>query len=216
MAEILQTIKSKSGGRVLAVFYDDGTIRIDGGRLSFPHLDKPWAKPTKANPDPKLVYSGSVILDKKEYRQVKDALVKHNEQLMKEAKIEFVKADAKYIVDGNETGRAENADSWVVRFREDRKPFVKGLKNENLSEAAIKQQLYGGCVVSVLIRPWAQNSADWGKRLNCGFSSVRLMGAGEAFGEGGIGEEDVTDRMADVDTNGGFEEEEDDEDYGGL
>lgn len=210
-AVVTQTIKDAKG-KTLAVFYDDGNVRIDGGILSYPHLDKPWGKATKANPHPTLTYSCSVILNKKRYRPVKDALVEHNKQLMKELRIEFVKDENKYMIDGDKSGKPENADSYVIRTREQRKPFTKGMKNENLTEAETLSQLYGGCEVSVLIRPWAQNSAEWGKRLNCGITGVRKLADGEPFGEGRIGDEDVADRFSGAapdEENGGYDDDDD-------
>ena len=154
-AEAIKTIKSKKTGKVLAVLYDDDTMRIDGVRLSYPHLDKPWAK---------------------------DELVKLNEKLAKAANFDYadVRDDAKFLVNGDAGGsKPESKGCYIVRTREERKPFTKGLKNENLTEQQVKDQLFAGCVTSVLIRPWAQKSADWGKRLNCGIVGVRKLGEGE-------------------------------------
>lgn len=216
-AEITNTIKNKAG-KVLAVFYDDGTIRIDGVRLSYPHVDKPWGKPTTANPNPKKVYSASVIMPKVEFKAVKDALVEHNKTLMAEAKIDFVKPDAKYMIDGDQTGKPENEGAYVIRTREERRPFTKGLKNENLSPDEALAQLYGGCYVSILIRPWAQKSQEWGKRLNCGLTGLRKVKVngeeGDAFGEGRLGDDEVGDRFADAapdEENGGFDSDDSDE-----
>lgn len=207
---VLQTIKE--GDKVLAVFYSDGTVRIDDVQCSYPHVGRKWSKPSPKNPNPKPVYSCSVLMPKTRYRAVKDALVKLNQELMKEAKIDFVKPDAKYMIDGNDTGKEEMKDCYVIRTREDRKPFVKNERNESMSDDDADRDIQGGDWVSILIRPWPQNSADWGKRLNCGITGIRKLRTGERFGEGRIGEEEVSDRFSDVgpdEPNGGFSADED-------
>jgi hypothetical protein len=70
---------------------------------------------------------------------------------------------------------------------------------------APKGKLYSGCYVNALIRIWAQDDPDYGKRLNCSVEAVQFAGKGEAFSGGGP-----------VDTKEKFSEIEEDEgeDYG--
>ena len=211
-AEQTQVIKEAGTNKVLAVFYDDGTIRIDGGIISYPHVGKAWSKPSKDNPNPKKVYSASLLLNKTKYKAVKNALVEHNKTLMKSLDIDFVKDENKYMVDGDKTGKPENKDCYVIRTREERKPFVKDSQKRLMSDDDAERDIQGGDIVSMLIRPWPQKSADYGKRLNCGVSGVMKLATGERFGEGRIGEDEIDDRFSDVgpdEAGGGFDDGDD-------
>lgn len=72
--------------------------------------------------------------------------------------------------------------------------------------AAKKGEIYSGCRVNMLVRLWAQDSEEYGKRLNASVEVVQFHAHGEAFGGG-----------APVDPNEKFAEIEADEgeDYGG-
>lgn len=209
-ATVTQTIKD-AAGKTIAVFYDDGTIRFDHVVISYPHLGKPYAKASKDNPNPKPVYSASFLLEKKRFMPVKNALVEHNKLLMAELKIDFVKDENKYIADGDKTGKPENVGMFLVRAREERKPFVKDERNGNMTDENAERDIQGGDIVSGMVRPWAQKSNDYGKRLNCGLTGVKKLSTGERFGQGRIGDEEVGDRFSDVapdEAQGGFSDDE--------
>lgn len=65
--------------------------------------------------------------------------------------------------------------------------LIDGNKNE-LSAASGK--LYPGCYVNASIEIWAQNSKDYGKRINAGLRGVQFAADGERLAGGGTASED--------------------------
>lgn len=43
---------------------------------------------------------------------------------------------------------------------------------------------YAGCYVNAIVRFWGQDSAEYGKRINCSIEAVQFAKDGEAFGGG--------------------------------
>jgi hypothetical protein len=196
------------------VLYSDGTIRIERVRLSYPHVGHAHAmKDPKTGEMGKPLFSVTCLLNKTEHAEVvRELITPNNKRLMEENKCEKVKADAKFIRDGD----GELVDSEVaighftVSCRETRRPIVMDRKGELVTADQAGEMFYGGCWGHVIIRPWYQESADYGKRLNCGFASVRFWKDDEQFGEGRITADDVKNRFADID------EDEDGSDAGGF
>lgn len=184
-----------------AVLYSDGMIRIDNVRCSFPHLDKPWAKEEGDTPRFSIV----AMLPKDTHSAAKDLCVKRINELMKENRVEKLGSDKKFIRNGDDSGRDEYEGHWTVSAAENRRPSVRGRDNEVLTPDEILDTVYGGCYVSVLIRPWFQDN-KYGKRVNAGLVAVRFMRDGEPFSEAHISDEDLDDMYSDLDG---------DEDFGG-
>lgn len=181
-----------------AVLFSDGLIRIDNVRASYPHLAEPYAGKRDDGTPGRLTFSIVGLLPKDTHKAAKDLCLKRIQQLLDENKVPKVAADKKFIRDGDLSDKPENEGMWTVSAREDRRPAVRGPGNRVLTPDEIPDVIYGGCYVSILIRPWFQNSTDWGKRVNSGLVAVRFMRDGEPFGEGRIGDEDVDDMMGDV------------------
>jgi hypothetical protein len=201
------------------VLYSDGTIRVERVRLSYPHVGKAHAMiDKKTGVLGKALFSLTALLHKTEHKEVCGLITENNKRLMAENQVEKVKADAKFIRDGDgELVDSEEAKGhWTVSCRESRKPLVMNKAGEFIEADAADQMFYGGCWGHVIIRPWYQESADYGKRLNCGFVSVRFWKDDDSFGEGRISAEDVANRFGDIDNNedenGGFVTATDDDD----
>jgi hypothetical protein len=178
-----------------AVLYSDGLIRIDGVRASYPHLGRPWSQ----DEDEKKAFSVTSLLSKTTHKAAKDLCIKRIDQLLKENKIEKIAADRKFIRDGDLSEKTENEGMFTVSARESRRPAIRdGDNNLIVDPDEIEELLYGGCFISVLIRPWFQNHKKFGKRVNAGLVAVRFMRDGKAFGEGRIQDEDIDDMMGDV------------------
>lgn len=169
-----------------ATLYSDGCIRIDNVRLSYPHLDKPWAQDGG-----KPKYSGGFLLPKDSHQAAKDLCVKVIEDICKKEELGKLGSDRKFIRNGDDTGKDENEGMYVVNAREDNRPACRNQKGGVMTETEVKDKFYGGCWVNVLIRPWAQNSKDYGKRVNAGLVAVQFVRDGEAFGEGRVDDDGV-------------------------
>jgi len=179
-----------------AVLYSDGLIRIDNVRASYPHLGRPWSQ----DEDQEKKFSMVGLLDKKTHKAAKDLCVKRIQELMKENKVDKIAADKKFIKDGDLSEKEENEGMWTVSARESRRPAIRDRDNNLLTDPdEIDDTLYGGCYVSMLIRPWFQNHKKFGKRVNAGLVAVRFLRDGEPFGEGRIQDEEIDDMMDDVD-----------------
>jgi len=63
---------------------------------------------------------------------------------------------------------------------------------------------YAGCFVNALVRFWAQDDEDYGKRINASIEAVQFKRHGEAFGGG-----------KKVDVHSTFEDEGDEDDFAG-
>lgn len=179
-----------------AVLYSDGLIRIDNVRASYPHVGRSWA----GEDDQEKKFSIVGLLDKKTHEAAKSLCVKRITELLKENKVEKIASDKKFIKDGDLSDKEENEGMYTVSARESRRPAVRDKENNLITDAdEIEELIYGGCFVSILIRPWFQNHKKFGKRVNAGLVAVRFMRDGEAFGEGRIQDEDIDDMMSDVD-----------------
>lgn len=190
-----------------AVLYDDGLIRIDNVRASYPHLDQPWAQDEGA----KKSFSVTSLMDKTTHKAAKDLCVKVINDILKTNKVNKIGADKKFIRDGDLTGKDENEGMWVVSARESRRPSVRDGSGQVLATDEIANAIYAGCYITVLIRPWYQDDPKWGKRVNCGLVAVQFRRDGEPFGEGRISDEDVDDYFDDDDNNGGMSDDDDDD-----
>jgi hypothetical protein len=68
--------------------------------------------------------------------------------------------------------------------------------------------IYAGCWVHILIRPWWQDSAEWGKRVNAGLTAIQFCRDDEPFGESRITPEDVDNTFDDFSEEGsGYDDE---------
>lgn len=192
-----------------AVLYSDGLIRIDNVRASYPHLDKPWS----GEEGQEAKFSIVSLLDKGTHKAAKDLIVKRIDEILKENKTEKIASDKKFIRDGDQMAKPECENQWVVSARETRRPSVRGSDNEVLTPDEILDTIYAGCYISVLIRPWFQNHAKFGKRVNAGLVAVRFRRDGEPIGEGRITDDDIDDYMDDdYDDHGGSSSADDDDD----
>ena len=192
-----------------AVLYSDGLIRIDNVRASYPHLDKAWA----GEEGQEAKFSVVSLLDKGTHKAAKDLIVKRINEILKENKTEKIASDKKFIRDGDQMAKPECENQWVVSARETRRPSVRGSDNEVLTPDEILDTIYAGCYISVLIRPWFQNHAKFGKRVNAGLVAVRFRRDGEPIGEGRITDDDIDDYMDDdYDDHGGSSSADDDDD----
>ena len=119
-----------------AVLYDNGWIKIENVRASHPHLDKPWKAPKDAD-NPKVIakYSVTGLLSKKTHREAMQLCLEEINRICREKKLmrideagkerRTIKADALFLRDGDEEGKAELAGNWIVSSRETNAPILR-------------------------------------------------------------------------------------------
>ena len=149
-------------------FNEDGTIQVKHVRLSYPHLFKPWAQ----NDDQDKKYSARFLLSKETHGAEIKALQQYLTKMMSEKFKARIPLDKLFFRDGDATGKPEDEGHWYISASDSIKPQVVGKKREPLSEE--DDVVYGGVIVNVLIRPWAQDN-KFGKRINANLIGVQFV-----------------------------------------
>jgi hypothetical protein len=201
-----------------AVLYTDGLIRIDGVRLSYPHL----ARPHKGDSDDGNAvakYSVVGLMPKKTHAAVKNLLDKISLEFFKEKnKGARIPKDKQFCRDGDDVGKDEYEGMWTVNASETKRPVLKNQRKETLSVEEAEELFFAGCWGTLLIRPWWQDN-KFGKRLNANLISVQYVRTDTAFGEGRISEDEVDEALDELeDVDGDYVEagDEDDDAAAGL
>lgn len=195
-----------------AILYTNGLIRIDNVRVSFPHLDKPYAGKGDDGKEGKPKFGIVGMLPKKTHVAAKDLIKEAMDALLAANDNAKVAADKKFIRNGDDQDREEYEGHWTVSAREERRPAVRNQRGELvIEESKIADMIYGGCYCNILIRPWYQDGQKvgkgYGKRVNAGLVGVQFVRDGESFGEGRIDDSDAWD-----DVSGGGDGFDDDDD----
>lgn len=195
-------LRKVAGGKV----YQGHIFMLENVRLSYAHLDKPYAGTSDDGTPTQPSFSVTCIMDKAKCVGIKDELVKAFQQIKKDNKDAKVAKDKLCLRDGDDADKEEYAGAWTLSAREKRRPKVRDINGELLeSELDIANEVYSGCYANVLIRLWFQDN-KFGKRINANLVSVRKKADGEQFGEGGIDDEGLYD---DDDEEAGFSDDED-------
>jgi hypothetical protein len=198
------------------VLYENGMIRVDNVRFSYPHVDKPWKKEGDQG---EAKYSITGMMPKGTHEEAKTAIAAVMKAVLAEAKIS-VPADKKFLRDGDANAsddddeNVENgyAGHWFVNARESNRPSLRDKAGKKLDPVedldTIKELFFGGAWGHILLRPWVQNN-KFGKRLNAGLVAVMFSKEDTAFGQGRVDDADAWD---DVATAGGGSDDGDDDD----
>lgn len=204
-----------------AKLYSDGTIFVGPVRASYPHVFKPYT--STENGTTKSRYGIVGLMPKgAEYRQAKDLIRDHITGMIREnLKQKDIPADRKFLRDGDQAGKEEYEGMFSISAGDpDRRPQVrdkyrdpKTKKPKILKPGEDDDRIYAGCWVNILIRPWAQNSQQWGRRINAALVAVQFVDDDEAFGTGRISEAAVDETFDDfTDEGSGFDDDLGDDD----
>lgn len=198
--EIVKKVKN-------AILYSDGTIRIDNVRASYPHLAQAWAK----NEKDRKKFSITALAPKETHEEAKKLLVEEINKLLTSSKIGKLASEHKFVRDGNDSGKDENEDHWIIKASENegRRPAVRDQKARLVEIDDIEELIFPGCWVNVMLRPWAQNN-EHGKKINANLIAVQYVKKGERFGEAPIDDEDAWDELEGDDDDLDFADDDDD------
>jgi hypothetical protein len=159
------------------VFREDGTILLNNVRISYPHIFEPWGK----NPTDKKKYSARFLLSKATHTPDIKALLDHSKKMETEEFKKVVGGAHRFIRNGDESGKPEEAGHWTVSASEDTAPrVIDGHKKDVDPKSKL---IYPGCVVNALIRPWPQNN-QWGTKINANLLAVQFVKDGDRLGNG--------------------------------
>lgn len=193
---------------------ENGDIIVKGVRLSYLHCFEP-----QTNVDPK---TGRVT---KKFKVTgimpndthKEAIAELRRILTDRQKADFkarLPADKLCLRDGDQSGKDEYADSWILVASEKEENPPACLDRDGKTKVKKSDdKLYSGATGNIMVRFWSQNN-DWGKRINANFLGVQFIAHGEKFSSV---ERPKDDEMFD-DEGGGAEGDAwgDDEDGDGL
>lgn len=207
-----RTVTNRVGN---VVFYSDGSILVKGCRLSYPHLDEPWAGKNEDGTPGKPRYSATGLVPKiPENRPGIMALRDRINEVAAEAKLTVAK-NRRFLSDGDDSGKPEYAGHWQINAAEQPKnpPVLRDRgrdsrtgKAKRVERSKAAEVFYPGCWVNLLIRPWPQPSH--GKRINANLLAVQKVRDDEAFGQGRISEDDIDDTFEPIDDDdSGYDED---------
>lgn len=199
MAEKLVPLKKVKN----AVLYKSGHIKVSNVRASYPHLAEPYSGGTNDDGAPsKPKYSITALIPKDTHAAAIQLIKDQIEAAKKAHKGGPLRCAPSnlFLKDGDEhyPDKPECEGMYVLSAREDRQPTILNMDREELtSKNEIEEEFYGGCYVSIVIRPWTQENG-YGKRVNANLSSVLKRKDGEPFGEARV---DTSDAYDDDDDN---------------
>ena len=204
-----------NGKPAYCVLYSDRTIRIDNVRLSHPNLFSPY----KGKDGKEGKYGVKAILPKSTHGPAKDICVGLINEILKDNKVDKLAKDRWFIRNGDDLTEKEYEGAFIISASEQNRPDLRDKDKRKMTDED-KDMFYGGCYGNILIRPWWQDSKDWGKRVNAGVSAVQFVADGEPFGTGRITSKVVDDTFDDIDdiedgedsgTGGGSASDDDDD-----
>lgn len=176
---------------------DIAIIKLEGVRLSFPHLFEPHAM----EEGQEKKYGATFILDNDTHSKTLDKI----ESVIARLALDFWKKKISFktcLRDGNDKADMDGYGDgvmFIAASRKTRPAVVDRQVNPLIEEDGI---IYAGCWVNATIRLWVQDN-KWGKRVNAELRAVQFVKDGESFGAGPVNAEDEFAAIdADIDSGG--------------
>lgn len=175
-----------------------GEVILTDVRLSFAELFK-RGKPRKNDKGEEVEgkFHCNLLMDKKDPNTAVNlaklkkasAQVKAKKWGADEKKWPKLKADRVFLRDGNQEDWDGYEGQWYVSANNPEQPvLVDRVKDEDTGKLKVltlqnggPKRLYSGAYVNAIVRIWAQDSAEYGKRLNCSIESVQYLRKGDPF-----------------------------------
>jgi hypothetical protein len=181
-----------------ATYYNDGTIRLTGVRVSFPHLVTPQAGEDDNGNPTKAKFKIVAMLPKETHEEAYNLCMRVINKMIKDNDTK-VSSDKFFLRDGDNMDREEYEGFWIVSASDDRRPALRdeqgALLDMDEDKELAEEMFYGGCWCHVFIRPWYQDGVKHGKgkgkRINSGLVAVMKDRDDKSFGEGRVDDSDV-------------------------
>jgi len=156
-------------------------IKMQNVRLSFPSLFQTETFGGTSTGK----YAATFILDKKEHaKTIKEIQAHIKEMVATEFKGKGPSDDRICLKDGDDDVRPESEGKFTIKASTKKRPLVLNRDKTPVTEE--DEVFYAGCHVNAIISLWAQNSKDFGKRINGSLDGVMFNAHGEPFGAAGI------------------------------
>jgi hypothetical protein len=155
--------------------YDDETILLKGVRLSFPHIVTTYNENSGSY--------GFKLMVPKEQTEMIGFLKKEIRKKFEELKVKKLPFDKLFMRDGDDSER-ESENGYYVLSGNSKRPLTALDRNGHIMDDhdEIVDTFYSGCYVNAVIKLWAQNSKEFGKRVNANANAVQFVRDGEVIG----------------------------------
>lgn len=104
--------------------------------------------------------------------------------LAEDDKVAFTKKVYKNKTSGEPYQGFEGKHYLSTRNAKTQPSVYNAYGDDVLGKADIEREAFSGAIVNASIEIWAQDSKDWGRRINCSLRGIMLTGEGENFGGG--------------------------------
>lgn len=161
--------------------------------LAFPALATPQAfgegEPAYGAKFPiKIDGENQKLIDDAMLTEAKDAWKEKGPDILKmlveDGKTAFVKRVYRSKKTGEPYQGFENSHYLSARNAKTQPTVFDQYGEEIKGKSEIEAKAFSGATVNASIEIWAQDSAKWGRRINCSLRGVMLTGEGENFGGG--------------------------------
>lgn len=167
------------------------------GILSFADLFTPYQKSLKDTPK----YKASILIDpdSKQGKKSIEALEEAQDLAIKQkwpTKPPKLSGDKKVLRDGNDKEWDGYEGMKYISASNKRPPTVVDNNRNRITED--DNIIYNGCKVVAIVRVWAQDDPDYGKRVNASLEGIQYAGKGVPFGAPPLSES-AFDDLGDLD-----------------
>ena len=206
-------LKSVKKGTNFEIFEDDRgekLIRIDNVRVSYPAFGN-QKEQEDDNGGTTKSWGGVAMLSKATHIAAKDAFIGILNGITDKEKVKIA-PEFRCIKNGDDKDKEEYENHWLINFNDKkRRPAVRDEHGRLMIDperahdheyvegalSTIDETFYGGCWISVLLRPWYFNgktktsTKTFPKRLCCGFTGVKFTKHDKPFGQGRVDDSDA-------------------------
>ena len=198
-----------------------GEVLLKNVRLSFADI----YKAAKERKDPKtgemiqgkFKANGLMEKDTPDTNANMKKLKKASEEVKKAKwgeKVPKLKANQVCLRDGNEEDWDGYEGCWYISASNQTPPVLITRRKDRDGKwiPAKPGEIYSGCYVNLLVRLWAQDHPEYGKRLNASLEAVQFVEHGEPFSGGGP--IDPNEKFAEIEADDGEDMDAGDDDDG--
>lgn len=155
-------------------------VKFGPAKLSYPHIYAPFKSKT---PGQAGKYGAKLLLKRDDAEQKADAKAIHEKitEMCKTAFKASIPSEKKCLRDGKDLTE-DLHPYYVVSASETTRPIVVDRKLKPVPEEDGGDLFYPGANVIAVIRLWAQDSKDWGKRINANLVSLQFHSHGIRLG----------------------------------